>query len=115
MRNFREYVLLKDNDMSRALDGRHPEDWNNDATAFLYKAARMFADQKPEALMGFLDDQGDDQIKELIKKVKAKKGGLNLGSRGLGNIGGDDLEKFKTPDADRAGSPEEGEGEGAGY
>ena len=131
MINFREYVLSKDNivrlerDMSRALDGRHPNDWDekkqfsDDATSLLYKAARMFAGQNPEALMGFLDEYGDDQIKELIKKVKEKKGGLNLGSRGLGNIGGDDLEKFKTPDSDRAGSPEEegGDfgGQGAGY
>jgi len=118
MRNFRDYVLLRDHDHSLALDGRHPEDTrrSDEADALLYQACKMFIRKKPEALMGFLEDQGDDEVRNVIMKIKNSKGGLNLG-KGLGNIGGDDLEKFKTPEADRAGSPEEGGegGSGAGY
>ena len=114
MRNFKEYVILRDNDMSLAQDGRHPEDWNDQANSLLYTACKKFASKKPEALMGFLEDQGDDEIREIIKRVKAKKGGLNQDGKGLGNLTGDDMERIKTPDADRAGSPEEDGDEGSG-
>ena len=114
MKKFKEYIYLRDHNDALAQDGRHPEDV--ESNSLLYKACKMFASKKPEALMGFLEDQGDDEIREIIKKVKAKRGGLNLGGKGLGNIGGDDLETIKTPDSDRAGGPEEeGDGGGPGY
>lgn len=113
MKNFKNYVLLRDN-TALSLDGRHPEDWSNEANALLYAACKKFANKKPEALMGFLEDQGDDEIREIIKRVKAKKGGLNLDGQGLGNIKGDDMERIKTPDSDRAGSPEDGDEGGGG-
>ena len=104
MKNFKEYVLYRD-----SVDGNNMDTSNEEALSLLYKAAKIMIGKDPSAVLRFLDSQGDDEIKRMVDRIRQKK--LNM-EPGFGNVGGDDMERLKTPEPDRAGSPEEDGGEG---
>ncbi len=128
MRKFKEYVLIRDsaeelkamNTTSLGGTTSPPPDIHvktmGDKTeeapaeqefkALIYRATKLMLDKDAPALLSFLDANGDEDIRVLIDKAKQRRGGMN-NEKGLGNLGSDDMERIKTPDADRAGSPEE--------
>lgn len=119
MKKFREYVLIRDSvedlkAMTSTPEGPvHPDKTNGneppehqECKALLYKAVKLMIDKNPAEVMSFLDSSGDEEIRELVDKAKQRKGGMNT-EKGLGNLGLDNMERIKTPDADRAGAPED--------
>lgn len=111
MKKFKEYVLYRDGFDGGARVGDSVKDSDQEALSLLYKAAKLMIEKDPQALLGFLDSHGDEEIKRMIDRIRQKK--LNM-EPGFGNLGGDDMERIKTPDADRGGSPEEDEEGGGG-
>ena len=127
MKNFREYVLIRDSvedfkAMTSTPEGPVPPDKTNgspppeeqEGKALLYKAVKLMIEKNPAEVMTFLDSSGDEEIRSLVDKAKQKRGGMNT-EKGLGNLGLDDMERVKTPNADRASSPEDNDNDGGQY
>lgn len=134
MRKFKEYVLVRDSvEELKAMSGTQNSPGNpppdihvktlgskddespaeQEFKALIYKATKLMLNKDAPGLMSFLDANGDEDIRSLVDKAKQKRGGLN-NEKGLGNLGSDDMERIKTPDADRAGSPEDMNDNGGG-
>jgi hypothetical protein len=87
MRTFRQYATLRED-----ANNNHQDESLN----YLHKAVELQIRKNPYVLASWLETNGDDAVKDMIKEFKNRQGDQTA-NPGLGDLSNDNLETIKSP------------------